>query len=154
LGYRPALVLLCRPLRHPDWDPIIMATTDLAITPQKLLNLYAARMEIEVLFQCVKTIGGFGKYRGKHQKSHERVAQLVLVGHALRKIILEEVAFPQIDLREDWRKVENRGNLTLGQLRHFLTAGHLVQIIYRLIQKDAEVRKIHDFKERMLKTLA
>jgi len=152
--YRPAFVLICRPLRHPDWAPIILATTDLAMTPQKLLNLYAARLEIEALFQCVKTSGGFGKYRGKHQESHERVAQLVLLGHTLRQVILLDAELPQADLREDWRKSDDREKLTLGQLRRLLMAEHLAQILLRFISEKTKVRIIHDFKEHMLKTLA
>ncbi len=152
--YKPALILLCRLVNRPNWKPIVLGTTDIEMDPQKLLNLYAGRFEIETLIQDVKTKSGFGKYRGNKQVAHERVAQLVLVSHTLKQVILSTPNFPKIDQNEPWYKGRKDGQKTTGQLRRLLEAKFHADIFEQFLSKECKVDKIHDFKEQFLRRMA
>lgn len=152
-GYRPALVLICQPVAHPEWRPIVLATTDVEMTPQRLLNLFSARLEMEALFQDVKKNGAFGKYRGKKKIAHERFSTLVLLSQSLKQLIAEKADLPGIDLNEPWRKRENPHSLSPNQLRRVLEAHHLSERIIQLLSPHGEMQKIPTFGEQIFQTL-
>ena len=152
--YRPALILICQLVNRPNWKPIILATTDTEMDPQKLLNLYAARLDIETLFQDVKTKSGFGKYRGKKHEAHERVAQLVLVSHALKQVMLSRPDMPSIDQNEPWYKGRKDGKKTTGQWRRLMEAKFFADIFLQFVFKEIKVDEIHHFKEQIFRKIA
>jgi len=153
-GYKPALILICRLVNRPNWKPIILGTTDTEMDPQIFLNVYAGRIEIETLFQDVKTRSGFGKYRGKKQEAHERVAQLVLVSHTLKQVILSIPDIPKIDQNEPWYKGRKDGKKTTGQLRRLLEAKFFADIFGQFLSNEYKVDKIHNVKKRFLRKMA
>ena len=153
-GYRRALVLICQPVAHPEWRPIVLATTDVEMSPQTLLNLYSARLEIERLFQDVKKNGAFGKYRGKKRVAHERFNNLVLLSQSLKQLIAEKGEITAIDLNEPWRKRKDAYSLSPNQLRRVLEAYHLSEKIMQLLPIREKMQKIPFFKERIFQGLA
>lgn len=153
-GHKPGLLLMCRLVNRPEWKPIILGTTDTEMDPQKLLNLYAARLDIETLFQDVKTKSGFGKFRGKKHEAHERVAQLVLVSYTLKQVIVSIPDMPQVNQNEPWYKGRKDGRKTTGQIRRLLEASFYADIFEQFISEEGKVDKIHHFKERFLRRMA
>jgi len=153
-NFRPALILICQLVNHPNWTPIILGTTDTEMDPQKLLNLYAARLDIETLFQDVKTKSGFGKYRGKKKEAHERVAQLVLVSHCIKQILVSIPEMPHVDQKEPWYKGRKDGKKTPGQMRRLMEAKFLADLFMQFVSKGMKVGKLDHFKERIFKRVA
>ncbi|MEA3421638.1 MAG: transposase [Acidobacteriota bacterium] len=153
-GYKPSLILICQLVNRPDWKPIVLGTTDTEMNPQKLLDLYAARLNIETLFQYVKTKSGFGKYRGKTHEAHERVAQLVLVSHTLKEVMLSTPDMPKIDQNEPWYKGRKDGRKTTGQLRRLMEAWFYAGIFEQFLSEEGKMDKIHHVKERFSKKMA
>jgi len=153
-GYKPALILICQLVNRPNWKPIILGTTDTEMDPQKLLNLYAARLDIETLFQDVKTKSAFGKYKGKKHEAHERLAQLVLVSHTLKQVLLSRPNMANVDQREPWYKGRKDGKKSTGQLRRLLEANFFADIFMQFVFKEIKVDKIHHFKEPIFEKVA
>jgi hypothetical protein len=65
----------------------IFFTTDLRMTPQRLLELYAARFKIEDCFDELKTVGGFADCRQRAFPALKRHATLCLVAYSLLRLV-------------------------------------------------------------------
>ena len=152
-GYRRALLLICRPLAHPDWRPAVIATTDVEMEPQRLLSLYGARTEIETLFQDIKTKAGFGKYRGNSQQAQQRFSQLVLIAQSINQIVAQKYPIDGIDLNELWRKKKNGRGFSQNQLRRILWSLHIANNIFHFFYPASEVDKNHPIKEQIFMRL-
>ncbi|MBN1899972.1 transposase [Candidatus Sumerlaeota bacterium] len=152
--YKPALILICQLVNHTNWKPIILGTTDTEMDPQKLLNLYAARLDIEALFQDVKTKSGFGKYRGKKKEAHEKVAQLVLVSYTLKQMLLSIPGFSDVNQKEPWYKGRKDGKKTTGQLRRLMGAKFLSDLFMQFVSKDMKLDKLDHVKEQIFRKIA
>ena len=124
------------------------------MNPQKLLNLYAARLDIEALFQDVKTKSGFGKYRGKKKEAHEKVAQLVLVSYTLKQILLSIPGIPNVNQKEPWYKGRKDGKKTTGQLRRLMGAKFLSDLFMQFVSEDMKLDKLDHFKEQIFRRIA
>lgn len=83
LGGRKILVVIF-PRR--DGKLNVFCTTDLELTPERLLELYAARFKIEDAFDELKTHGGMGDYRQRGFKAIKRHVTLTLLAHSLLKL--------------------------------------------------------------------
>jgi hypothetical protein len=59
-GTRPVQVVLVRPPDAPDGFDLALVTTDLAATPQALVERYAARWQVEVCFRQMRQDAGVG----------------------------------------------------------------------------------------------
>jgi hypothetical protein len=65
----------------------IFFTTDLTLSPQRLLELYAARFKIEDAFDELKTFGGFGDCQQRSFTALKRHATLTLVAYSLLRLL-------------------------------------------------------------------
>ncbi len=65
----------------------IFSTTDLMMTPERLLELYAARFKIEDCFDDLKTVGGFADCRQRSFPALKRHATLCLVAYSLLRLL-------------------------------------------------------------------
>jgi hypothetical protein len=65
----------------------IFFTTDLLMTPERLLELYAVRFKIEDAFDELKTYGGFADCRQRSFKALKRHATLCLVAYSLLRVL-------------------------------------------------------------------
>jgi hypothetical protein len=65
----------------------IFFTTDLGMTPVRLLELYAARFKIEDAFDELKTHGGFGDCRQRSFTAQRRHVTLCLLAYSLLRLL-------------------------------------------------------------------
>ena len=65
----------------------IFFTTDPTMTPERLLELYAARFKIEDCFDELKTVGGFADCRQRAFPALKRHATLCLVAYSLLRLV-------------------------------------------------------------------
>ncbi len=64
-GTRPVQVVLVRRPGAPDGFDLALVTTDLAATPAELVERYAARWQVEVLFEQSRQVAGVGQARNR-----------------------------------------------------------------------------------------
>jgi hypothetical protein len=84
LGSRK-LLLVILPQRSGDKMNVFFST-DLAMDPVRLLELYAARFKIEDAFDELKTAGGMGDYRQRGFRAIKRHVTLSLMAHSLLRL--------------------------------------------------------------------
>jgi len=65
----------------------VFFTTHLAMTPERLLELYAARFKIEDAFDELKTFGGFADCRQRSFTALKRHATLCMVAYSLLRVV-------------------------------------------------------------------
>ena len=78
-GTRPVQVVLVRSPAAPDGFDLALVTTDLAATPAELVERYAARWQIEVLFEESRQVAGVGQARNRTRKAVERTVPFGLL---------------------------------------------------------------------------
>ena len=64
-------------------DPIAVVTTDLAATPQQVIERLGNRWAIELFFRSCKQDLGMGHYQGRHWEGVDQHLNLVLIAHLL-----------------------------------------------------------------------
>lgn len=64
----------------------VFFTTDLAMTPERLLEVYGGRFKIEDNFDELKTVGGLGDYRQRGATAIKRHVTLTLLAHSLLRL--------------------------------------------------------------------
>lgn len=85
LGAMPILVVIFPQRSGKKMN--IFFSTDLHLDPVRLLELYAARFQIEQLFAEIKTYGGFSDCRQRGFTAIRRHAILVLLAHSLLQLL-------------------------------------------------------------------
>jgi hypothetical protein len=100
----------------PKLKPWYLLTTDLTLTPERVMQVYAGRQQIEVNFDEVKELG-LGHYQGRSGTGVRRWAVLLCIAQAFLKLVATghlKVKLPS--LHWSWYKKEN----TVGQIRRRL----------------------------------
>jgi hypothetical protein len=85
LGERPIQVVIFRQRSGKKMN--VFFTTDLLMSPERLLELYAARFKIEDAFDELKTFGGFGDCQQRSLTALKRHATLCVVAHSLLRLL-------------------------------------------------------------------
>src|SRR6266704_2611017 len=73
LGRQPVQVILSRPVGAPDGYELALVTTDLAATPQVIIERYADRWSAETMFLDARHLAGVGQARTRTPRSVERL---------------------------------------------------------------------------------
>lgn len=80
----------------------VLFSTDTAMTPERLLELYAARFKIEDAFDELKTHGGLGDYRTRSLASIKRHVTLCVVAYSLLRLLSVTLTRAQAIEAEPW----------------------------------------------------
>lgn len=100
LGSRPLLVVIF-PQRS-GGKMNVFFSTDLALDPVRLLELYAARFKIEDAFDELKTVGGMGDYRQRGLTALKRHVTLSLLSYSLLRLAGLELPEAEAIEAEPW----------------------------------------------------
>lgn len=90
----------------------VFFTTDLALTPERLLELYAARFKIEDCFDELKTVGGMGDYRQRGFTAIKRHVTLSLLAYSLLRLASLLLPGAEDVQREPWWKPKGAPSVT------------------------------------------
>lgn len=90
----------------------VFFTTDLALSPERLLERYAARFKIEDAFDELKTHGGFADCRQRSFRALKRHATLTLVAHSLLRLLSLTVHDASSLEAEPWWKPQGPPSVT------------------------------------------
>jgi hypothetical protein len=78
-GPRPVTVVLVRSPAAPDGYDLALVSTDLEASPAELVERYARRWSVEVLFEDSRQVAGVGQARNRTQRAVERTVPFGLV---------------------------------------------------------------------------
>jgi len=99
LGCQPILTLI---FPQHSGKLNIFFSTDLAMDPARLLELYAARFKIEDAFDELKTHGGMGDCRQRGFTANKRHVTLCLVAYSLLRLLSVSLAGAEAIEAEPW----------------------------------------------------
>jgi hypothetical protein len=100
LGDSPILVAITKRRRGKKMN--VFFSTDLAMDPTRLLEIYAARFKIEDAFDELKTHGGFADCRQCSARALKRHATLCLVSYSLLRLLSLTLAGAEGFAAEPW----------------------------------------------------
>jgi hypothetical protein len=78
-GPRPVRIVLARQPGAPDGYELAVVTTDLAAGPAELVERYATRWSVEVLFEEARQVAGVGQARNRTPRAVERTVPFGLL---------------------------------------------------------------------------
>jgi hypothetical protein len=78
-GAQPVRVVLVRQPGQPDGYELALVSTDLDATPAELIERYASRWSVEVLFEEARQVAGVGQARNRSRRAVERTVPFGLV---------------------------------------------------------------------------
>lgn len=94
--------------------PTFLFTTDLTLTPEQVVQLYAARFAIELAFRDLKGYFGLGHYQARKAVAAERHVTLCLLAYTWSQLLLQSGRYASF--AEPWRRAPLA--VTTGQLRY------------------------------------
>lgn len=97
-GARPVQVVLVRPVGSPDGYELALVSTDLDATPAALVERYATRWSVEVLFEESRQVMGVGQARNRTARAVERTVPFGLVCVSLVVVWYARHGQPALDL--------------------------------------------------------
>jgi hypothetical protein len=98
LGGQPVQVILSRPVGAPDGYELALVTTDLAATPQAIIERYAERWSAEIMILDARYLAGVGQARTRSHCSVERLVPSGLCCYSLAIIWYAHHGQPAQDL--------------------------------------------------------
>jgi len=137
-GAQPVRVVLVRPPGAPDGYQLAVVTTDLAASPAAVVERYADRWSVEVLFEEARQVAGVGQARNRTRRAVQRTVPFGLLCLSLAVVWYAAHGQPAADVaahraHAPWYRTKHAVSLAdmLAALRReLLTAqyqpGHLV----------------------------
>jgi DDE superfamily endonuclease len=131
---QPVQVVLSRPVGAPDGYELALVTTDLAATPQAVIERYSHRWSAETAFLDARHLAGVGQARTRTQRSVERLVPFGLCCLSLAIVWYARHGQPANDLaahraRAPWYRTKQTVSVAdmLGALRRCLLAAQYRQ---------------------------
>jgi DDE superfamily endonuclease len=78
-GAQPVRVILVREPGQPDGYELALVATDLTATPAELVERYASRWSVEILFEEARQVAGVGQARNRGRRAVERTVPFGLL---------------------------------------------------------------------------
>jgi hypothetical protein len=110
LGAQPILVVIFPQRRGKKMN--VFFSTDLSMSPVRLLELYAARFKIEDAFDEIKTSGGFADCRQRSFTALKRHATLSLLAYSLLRLLSLTIANAHTIEAEPWWQPKGAPSVT------------------------------------------
>lgn len=131
LGGQPILLVVVLREGVRSRKPTFLFTTDLTLTPEEVVQLYAARFAIELAFRDLKNHFGLGHCQARRAVAAERHVTLCLVAYTWSQLLL--LAGRYGSPREPWRQAPPL--LSTGQLRYQVRKEQQVQYFLAICER-------------------
>ena len=135
LGSQPIQVIIF-PQRSGKLN--IFFSTDLSMSPERILELYAARFKIEDIFDEVKTTGGFADCRQRSFPALKRHATLTLLAHSLLRLL--SITLPNAQAIETVPWWQPKGPPSVTRLRRAVLKSLNISAGLPFYRKPAKIR--------------
>lgn len=129
-------------------EPIILLSTDTALSPVEIIEMYALRFPLELSIRDLKQHFGFGNYQFTNLLSITRFAGLSLVSFCLWRLALI------FDIESDWLK-DNKQTSTLSFTK--ISRGvrrFVVQKVFQKFASNADLDKSTPIPEEVIRLVA
>lgn len=135
-------VVVIEGIRH----PVILMSTDLSLSAQHIITIYASRFSIEIAIRDLKGYFGFGDYQCTSHVGFLRFIHLCCLSFCLwRLMLLPENASKWIDQTPP--KITFESELSFARARRALRKSVLEKIIFSKFAPEANLQKIQkDFE--------
>ena len=137
LGDSPILVAITKRRRGKKMN--VFFSTDLAMDPTRLLEIYAARFKIEDAFDELKTHGGFADCRQRSARALKRHATLCLVSYSLLRLLSLTLAGAEGFAAEPWWRPTGPPSVT--RMRRALADALGISARFRFAAKPNEIQR-------------
>lgn len=112
-------------------NPILLFSTDLTISPVKIIEFYSARWKIEIAFRDLKEMGKMGDYRVRNKEGMTKHITLCFVAHTLLRILqFQKIQFNVQPVHRPWYK---KAKFSMGQIRGMVQNESMLQVFFRLL---------------------
>jgi hypothetical protein len=113
--------------------PIALFSTDITLSPARVLQLYSARWKIELAFRELKQLGKMADYRVRSKEGMTKHVTLCFVAHSLLQLIpLTRIQMHAQPVHRPWYK---KAGISTGQLRIMFQRECLLQLFFRLLRQ-------------------
>lgn len=131
---RPVKIILVNGLRK---EGFLLFTTDLSLSDTKMVELYAARFQIEIAFRELKQEMAVKQYHVKHEESILRYVHLSLASYTLLKMM----CFQQAKSIQHFPWYERKGFPTIREMKGLLSQKRQAQRIFRNLHKKGFIQE-------------
>ncbi len=112
---------------------IALFSTDIFLSPAKVLQLYSARWKIELAFRELKQLGKMADYRVRSKEGMTKHVTLCFVAHSLLRLFpLTKISLHAQPVHRPWYRT---AGITIGQLRIMFQRECLLQLFFRLLRQ-------------------
>ncbi len=112
---------------------IALFSTNILLSPARVLQLYSARWKIELAFRELKQLGKMADYRIRSKEGMTKHVTLCFVAHSLLRLLpLTKIQMHVQPVRRPWYK---KAGITTGQLRIMFQRECLLQLFFSLLQQ-------------------
>lgn len=138
---KPVLLVVTRDVNK---NLVSLFSTDITLSPARILQLYSARWKIELAFRELKQLGKMADYRVRSKEGMTKHVTLCLVAHSLLRLLpLTKIQLHTRPVHRPWYKKEG---ISTDQLRILFQRECMLQIFFRLIEQLG----IHYEKDRVI----
>jgi hypothetical protein len=123
--------------------PFLLACTDLTLTAQQILELYAARFSLELAIRDLKGVFGLGDYQATTTLAFCRFVLLSCVACCLGRLLLHEGSV-ETWLSERTNTLVSETRSSFARLRRGLRSFVLTQFIFSKFPSDADGEKLQE----------
>jgi hypothetical protein len=124
--------------------PVLLVCTDLTMTADQILELYAARFSLELAIRDLKGFCGLGDYQATTTLAFCRFVLLSCVSCCLGRLLLHEQQHLSTWLEDLSGEPVRETGMSFARLRRGLRSFVLKQMIFSQSPKIAECEKLHD----------
>lgn len=124
--------------------PVLLVCTDLTMTAEQILELYAARFSLELAIRDLKGFCGLGDYQATTTLAFCRFVLLSCVSCCFGRLVLQERQHLATWLKEFPGEPVRETGMSFARLRRGLRSVVLKQMIFSQFPETAECEKVSD----------
>lgn len=132
---RPILLVIAIEKRGKREEPIFLFTTDLSLSPAKVVELYAPRWKIEILFRELKQEGGMADYMVRSKQGIERHVTISFVAQSFLQLLSVLDVKELLSVGPILRPWYITDHLSLSQVRLMIQQQCILNLFLQLLLK-------------------
>ncbi len=138
---RPILLVIAK---EKNGEPIFLFTTDISLTPARVVELYASRWKIEIGFRELKQEGGMADYQVRSKKGIERHINLCFISHCLLQLLSILDVKERLSIKPIIRPWYSPPDFSISQARLMIQQVCIRNLFFQLLVKMGIPYKKYD----------
>lgn len=125
---KPILMVVTRDVHK---NPIILFSTDITLSPVRIIELYSLRWKIEIAFRDLKEMGKMSDYRVRNNEGMTKHITLCFVAHSLLRLLQYQKI--QFNVKPAYRPWYKKAKLSMGMIRMIVQRECMLQLVFMLL---------------------